>query len=158
MVFFVASQLAALCKKETYDLIITGRESIDYNGAMVGGMLATMLSLPYVANCIQMDVEGTNLSLQREIDGGKETLSSTFPVVLGAQKGLVEESDLIIPNMRGIMQARQKPLTVESAITLNQATSVKVFEKPPEKGPVKLLDTNDVDGLIELLQNEAKVL
>jgi electron transfer flavoprotein beta subunit len=156
--FFVASQLAALCKKETYDLIITGRESIDYNGAMVGGMLATMLSLPYVANCIQMDVEGTNVSLQREIDGGKETLISTFPIVLGAQKGLVEESDLIIPNMRGIMQARQKQLTVESAITLNQATSVKIFEKPPEKGPVKLVDSNDVDGLIELLQNEAKVL
>jgi electron transfer flavoprotein beta subunit len=105
-----------------------------------------------------MDVEGPNVSLQREIDGGKETLISTFPIVLGAQKGLVEESDLIIPNMRGIMQARQKPLTVESAITLNQATSVKVFEKPPEKGPVKLVDSNDVDGLIELLQNEAKVL
>ena len=156
--FFVDTQLAALCKKETFDLIITGRESIDYNGAMVGGMLATMLSLPYVANCIQMDLEGTNVSLQREIDGGKETLTSIFPIVLGAQKGLVEESDLIIPNMRGIMQARQKPLTVESAITLNQATSVKVFEKPPEKGPVKLLDSNDVDGLIELLQNEAKVL
>ena len=156
--FFVATQLATLCKKETFDLIITGRESIDYNGAMVGGMLATMLSLPYVANCIQMDLEGTNVSLQREIDGGKETLTSTFPIVLGAQKGLVEESDLIIPNMRGIMQARQKPLTVESAITLNQATSVKVFEKPPEKRSVKLIDSNDVDGLIELLQNEAKVL
>ena len=112
----------------------------------------------FVNACIGIEISGTEATTIREIDGGKETLTSSFPIVLGAQKGLVEESDLIIPNMRGIMQARQKSLTVESAITLNQATSVKVFEKPPEKGPVKLVDSNDVDGLIELLQNEAKVL
>ncbi|MBT5974601.1 electron transfer flavoprotein subunit beta/FixA family protein [Flavobacteriaceae bacterium] len=156
--FYVANQLAALCKKENYDLIITGRESIDYNGSMVGGMLASLLSCPYVANCIQLDIEGTTVTLQREIDGGKETLSASLPLVLGAQKGLVEESDLIIPNMRGIMQARQKPLSVEAPMEIEAATTVKHFEKPQSKGPVKLVDADDVDTLIELLQNEAKVL
>ena len=156
--FFVASQLASLCTKEKYDLIITGRESIDYNGGMVGGMLASILSIPYLANCIQLDIDGISASLQREIDGGKESLSATLPMVLGAQKGLVEESDLIIPNMRGIMQARQKPLTVETPSDLEGQTKIQNFEKPQPKGPVKLVDAADIDSLIELLQNEAKVL
>lgn len=156
--FFVANQLAALCKKENYDLIITGRESIDYNGAMVGGMLASFLALPYLANCVQFEMEGSTATLQREIDGGKEILSASLPLVLGAQKGLVEESDLIIPNMRGIMQARQKPLTVEIAVEVDAATTIQHFEKPQAKGPVRLVDAAEVDTLIELLQNEAKVL
>ena len=156
--FYVANQLADLCKKENYDLIIVGRESIDYNGAMVGGMLASLLSFPYVSNCIHLDLDGSTVSLQREIDGGKETLSANLPVILGAQKGLVEESDLIIPNMRGIMQARQKPLSIQSPSNIEAATTVEHFEKPNPKGPVKLVDANDVDSLIELLQNEAKVL
>ena len=156
--FAVAKELSSIIKDKGFDLVIAGRESIDYNGGMVPGMIAALTDANFVNNCIGLEVDGSTATVIREIDGGKETLTSSFPIVLGAQKGLVEESDLIIPNMRGIMQARQKSLTVESAITLNQATSVKVFEKPPEKGPVKLVDSNDVDGLIELLQNEAKVL
>ena len=156
--FEVATQLAAICKKESYDLIITGRESIDYNGGMVGGMLATLLEMPYVANCIQMDIASGEVSVQREIDGGKESLSATLPLVIGAQKGLVEEKDLIIPNMRGIMQARQKPLEVVSPEAAATASKVQAFEKPAEKGPVKLVDAEDIDGLIDLLENEAKVL
>lgn len=156
--YFVASQLAALYKNTPYDLIITGRESIDYNGGMVGGILATLLDLPYLANCIQMELEGNVTTLQREIDGGKEILSGILPMVIGAQKGLVEESDLIIPNMRGIMQARQKPLEVLSAFSDENTSKVNIFEKPPAKGPVKLVDAGDIDALIDLLQNEAKVL
>ncbi|MEK9612997.1 MAG: electron transfer flavoprotein subunit beta/FixA family protein [Flavobacteriaceae bacterium] len=155
---FVATQLEAICRAQSYDLIITGRESIDYNGGMVGGLLATQLRIPYVANCIKMELDGKQATLQREIDGGKETLSGTLPMVLGAQKGLVEESDLIIPNMRGIMQARQKPLEVRPAVESEVITEIKHFEKPPAKGPVKLVDPDNIDELIELLQNEAKVL
>ena len=154
----VAAQLTALCQTNSYDLIITGRESIDYNGGMVGGILATNLNMPYVANCIQMEIAGDDLQLQREIDGGKESLQASLPIVIGAQKGLVEEKDLIIPNMRGIMQARQKPLEVIPPIETDTATTVTIFEKPVEKGPVKLVDAEDIDGLIDLLENEAKVL
>ncbi len=156
--FEVAAQLTAFCQTNAYDLIITGRESIDYNGGMVGGMLATNLNMPYLANCIQLEIEGVDLQLQREIDGGKESLQANLPIVIGAQKGLVEEKDLIIPNMRGIMQARQKSLEVIAPIETEAATTVEVFEKPPEKGPVKLVDANDIDGLIDLLEKEAKVL
>src|SRR5210317_1604861 len=156
--FYVASQLSELEKKETYDLIITGRESIDYTGGMVGGILATFLGLPYLANCNGLEKDGTTFNLEREMDGGKELLKASFPIVIGAQKGLVEEKDLIIPNMRGIMQARQKPLEVVPAVNLEAGSSIESFEKPPAKGPVKLIDSSNIDGLIDLLQNEAKVL
>ena len=156
--FQVASCLASICKKTEYDLVITGRESIDYNGGMVGAILATQLKIPYLANCIQLELDGDNLNLQREIDGGKEILTATFPLVIGAQKGLVEEKDLIIPNMRGIMQARQKPLEVVSPEIDTCNSLVQNYEKPAEKGPVKLVDAEDIDGLIDLLENEAKVI
>ena len=145
--FQVASVLSTICKDKNYDLIITGRESIDYNGGMVGGILATLCEIPYLANCIHL-----------EIDGGKESLKASLPVVIGAQKGLVEEKDLIIPNMRGIMQARQKPLEVISPNEIKPATEILTFKKPDEKGPVKLVDSDNIDELIKLLENEAKVL
>jgi len=153
--FFVAQQLAALCKKNEYDLIFVGRESIDYNGGMVGGMLAALLEYPYVTNCVGMTLASNEANLQREIDGGTEMLKGQLPMVVGTQKGLVEESDLIIPNMRGIMQARQKPLDVLAAESFESATSDVSFEKPSPKGQVKLVD---VDELISLLESEAKVI
>ena len=153
--FFVAQQLAALCKKNEYDLIFLGRESIDYNGGMVGGMLAALLDYPYVTNCVGMTFESNEANLQREIDGGTEILKGQLPMVVGTQKGLVEESDLIIPNMRGIMLARQKPLNVLDAESFESATSEVSFEKPAPKGQVKLVD---VDELIYLLEYEAKVI
>ena len=156
--FQVAMLLLTLFEKTNYDLIITGRESIDYNGGMVGGMLATKLKIPYISNCIFLDVKDGNLSLEREIDGGKEKLTASLPIVIGAQKGLVEEKDLIIPNMRGIMQARQKPLEVLLPKEVESLTQIQSFEKPSKKGPVKLVDPENIDELIDLLENEAKVL
>ena len=156
--FQVASVLSTICNDKNYDLIITGRESIDYNGGMVGGILATLCEMPYLANCIHLEIDGKNVDLQREIDGGKESLKASLPVVIGAQKGLVEEKDLIIPNMRGIMQARQKSLEVISPNEIKPATEILTFKKPDEKGPVKLVDSDNIDELIKLLENEAKVL
>ena len=156
--FSVAEQLKSLCEKESFDIIICGRESIDYNGGMVPGMLAQMLEIPFVTNCISMDVNGNEVIAKREIDGGVETLSCSLPIVIGAQKGLVEESDLIIPNMRGIMQARQKPLDVVAPANSFSKSSVDKFEKPPAKGSVKLVDPDNIDELISLLHNEAKVI
>lgn len=154
--FSVAKQLAHIVQEGGYDLVIGGRESIDYNGGMVPGMLAKMIGANFVNTCIQLDVEGSDATAVREIDGGKETLKTSLPLVIGGQKGLVEESDLRIPNMRGIMQARSKPLHVKEPVAANAETQTTQFEKPAPKGAVKLVD--NVDALIELLHNEAKVI
>ena len=155
---YVAQQLAAYASEEKFDLIITGRESIDYNGGMVGAMLAELLEIPFVTNCISLEKAEAEIHLEREIDGGKEILKGAFPLAIGAQKGLVEEKDLIIPNMRGIMQARQKPLEVIAPTEVEAASHIIAYEPPPKKGPVKLVDPERIDELIELLQNEANAL
>lgn len=154
--FFVAKQLAQVVTEGQYDLVIAGRESLDYNGGMVPGMLAKLTGANFINNCIQIEVEGDQVNAVREIDGGKENLSSSIPMVIGGQKGIVHESDLRIPNMRGIMQARTKPLHVKEPIEGTSHTQCVRFEKPAPKGDVKLVD--NVEDLIDLLHNEAKVI
>jgi electron transfer flavoprotein beta subunit len=154
----VAGELAAFIKNNPYDLIIAGRESIDYNGAMVPGMLAALLDIPFVPNCVGLEIDGNTAVAEREIDGGREKLKGSLPMVIGGQKGLVEESDLRIPNMRGIMQARQKPFEVVAASQATVATKDVKFEKPAPKQDVKLVPADDLDQLIELLHKEANVL
>ena len=154
----VAKELAAFVADNPYDIIIAGRESIDYNGAMVPGMLAALLDIAFVPNCVGLEVDGNNAIAEREIDGGREKLKATLPMVVGGQKGLVEESDLKIPNMRGIMQARQKPLEVISPKGFENITKVVLFEKPAPKADVKLVPADDIDLLVELLQKEANVI
>ncbi len=154
----VAQELAAFAQQHAYDLIIAGRESIDYNGGMVPGMLAALLDIPFVANCVGLDVDQGVATAAREIDGGREQLKASLPLVIGAQKGLVEEADLRIPNMRGIMQARQKPFEVVPSQNATPKTKDVSFEKPIQKAEVKLIPADNVDQLIELLHNEAKVI
>jgi len=156
--YAVAKQLANVVKKGNYDLVIAGRESIDYNGGMVPGMLAALTGSNFVNNCIGLEVDGDNVKAVREIDGGKEKVSTKLPLVIGGQKGVVEESDLRIPNMRGIMMARQKPLTVLEPVDANDETSSVKFEKPAPKGAVTLVSPDNLDELINLLHNEAKVI
>jgi len=156
--FFVAKQLAKVVQDGGYDLVIAGRESIDYNGGMVPGMLAGLIGANFVNNCIQLDIDGDTATASREIDGGKETSSTKLPLVVGGQKGLVEESDLRIPNMRGIMMARKKPLTVIDPVDSASETKAIKFEKPAPKGDVKLVDADNVQELIDLLHNEAKAI
>lgn len=156
--FFVAKQLTEIVKNGNYDLVIAGKESLDYNGGMVPGMLAGFTDYNFVNSCIQLDVEGTNAKAVREIDGGKETIATSLPLVIGGQKGLVEESELRIPNMRGIMMARKKPLQVVDAVGADNQTNAVKFEKPAPKSAVKLIDADNIDELINLLHNEAKVI
>ena len=156
--FFVAKQITEFLKSNSYDLIIAGRESIDYNGAMVPGMIASMNNMNFVTNCVKLDINENIATLEREIDGGKEILSCNLPLVIGGQKGLVEESDLRIPNMRGIMQARQKPLNVIPAFDCKLKTKSVKYYKPAERNEVKLIPSDNLDQLIDLLHNEAKVL
>lgn len=156
--FQVAKNLAMVVQDGNYDLIIAGRESIDYNGGMVPGMLAALIDANFVNTCIGLEVEGDKATVIREIDGGKETLTASLPLVIGGQKGLVEESDLKIPNMRGIMQARKKPLNVVEPVETEAQSEAVRFEKPAPKGEVKLVDPDNLDELIDLLHNEAKVI
>jgi len=154
--YFVAQQLAEVVKNGNYDLVLAGRESIDYNGGMVPGMLATLLDYNFVNAVIGIDVTDSDVVVSREIDGGKEIMESKLPMVLGAQKGIVQESDLRIPNMRGIMMARKKPLSVVEPVSGEAMTVAQSFEKLEAKSACKIVES--VDELINLLHNEAKVI
>lgn len=156
--FAVAKQLAEVVKAGSYDVVICGKESLDYNGGMVPGMLASLLGFNFVNSCVGVEVDGSNATLVREIDGGKETLTTNLPLVIGGQKGIVEEKDLRIPNMRGIMTARTKALNVLEPVTADAKTKAVKFEKPAPKSAVKLISPDNLDELINLLHNEAKVI
>lgn len=156
--FFVAKQLAEVIKNGGYDLVIAGRESLDYNGGMVPGMVAGLLGYNFVNSCIDIKVEGTTATAAREIDGGREIVSTSLPLIVGGQKGIVEEKDLKIPNMRGIMTARTKALTVLEPVGADNNTKAVKFEKPAPKSAVKLVSPENLDELISLLHNEAKVI
>lgn len=155
---FVAKQLAEVVKQGGYDLVIAGKESLDYNGGMVPGMLAGILNYNFINSCTGLEIEGNNAKATREIDGGKENLSTNLPLIIGGQKGLVEEKDLRIPNMRGIMMARSKALTVNEPTGDENATKTVKFEKPAPKSAVKLVNADNLDELVNLLHNEAKVI
>ena len=154
----VAREIAKVVAENNYDLIICGRESIDYNGGMVPGIIAALNNYNFITNCIALDIEGNTVNASREIDGGKENSKTTLPLVVGSQKGIVEESDLRIPNMRGIMMARKKPLNVIEPSFSEITAQIINFEKPAPKGDVKLVDAENIDELIHLLHSEAKVL
>lgn len=156
--FFVAQQLAEVAKNGGYDLIICGKESLDYNGGMVPGMMAGLLGYNFVNACTELTVEGTQAKAAREIDGGKEVIATALPLVVGGQKGIVEEKDLRIPNMRGIMTARTKPLSVIEPVGGEDKTKAVKFEKPAPKSAVKMVSPDNLDELINLLHNEAKVI
>lgn len=155
---YVAQQIAAVAKEGAYDIILAGKESSDYNGGMVPAMISSILDWNFVNSCIGLEVNDNSATVIREIEGGKETLTTSLPLVIGGQKGLVEEKDLRIPNMRGIMMARKKPLTVKEPIDAQNATSSSSFEKPEAKGACKIIDASNLDELISLLHNEAKVI
>ncbi len=156
--FYVAKQLAEVVKSGGYDLVICGKESLDYNGGMVPGMLASLLDYNFVNSCTELSIEGTTAKVGREIDGGKEIISASLPLIVGGQKGIVEERDLRIPNMRGIMTARTKVLTILEPIAVEAATKGVKYEKPAAKSAVKLVAADQLDELIQLLHNEAKVI
>jgi electron transfer flavoprotein beta subunit len=153
--YAVAAQIAALAKDQGYDLILTGKETIDFNNSATGGFLAEMLDLPYVSLATKMDLNGTSATLNREIEGGEETMEVTLPMVVSCQKGMAEAR---IPNMRGIMAARTKPLKVVEPVALDILTSVVQYELPPAKAGVKLVPADNPAELVRLLHEEAKMI
>jgi electron transfer flavoprotein beta subunit len=154
----VSGEIANYVNSNPYDLIITGKESIDYNGAIVPHALGEMLGIPSVSPCLGLNINGQEANLIGSVDGGKEEFTVLLPVVVGGQKGMVEESELRIPNMRGIMQARSKPLLVLDAIGCKKAQTVVNYDSPAPKEACKMVDSNNVEELVKLLQNEAKVI
>lgn len=153
--FLVANEIAAYAKSENYDLILTGKETIDYNGGVTGGMIAELLDLPYVSLASKLDLDGNTLKIEREIEGVKETVKATLPCVVSAQKGMAEAR---IPNMRGILASKTKPVKVIPAVSGGAQVQSVSFSLPPEKGAVKLFSPDNVQALAEALHNEAKVI
>ena len=152
--FFVASQIASVAKEGNYDLIFTGKETIDYNGSSIGGMLAELLDLPFISLASKLDLTGNNITVIRETDGGEETNKVTLPAVVSCQKGMAEQR---IPNMKGIMGARTKALRVLEPIAAEALTSIANFDLPPAKAGVKLVSAENPEELVRLLHEEAKV-
>jgi len=153
--YFVASQIAAYAKDKGFDLILTGRESIDYNGSQVASMLGEKLDLPAVSIVKSLLIDGTTATMEREIEGGKEVLTCPLPLVASATEGMAEPR---IPNMRGIMSARTKPLTVIEPTDTPQLQSIIKFEKPASRSQVKLVNADEVSKLVDLLHGEAKAI
>ena len=154
----VAKSISDYISDNNYDLIIAGRESIDYNGGMVPGMISALTKINFIDKCIDLNISENSVLASREIDGGMENISTSLPLIIGGQKGLVEENDLKIPNMRGIMMARKKELLVLDPGDYTDTLETDNFEKPEPKGEVTLVSPDEVEKLIELLNIEAKAI
>ncbi len=153
--YFIAAQIAEIAKQGSYDIIFTGKETIDYNGSSIGGMIAELVDAPYISLATKFDVNGTTATITREIEGGEEVCDVALPVVVSCQKGVAEQR---IPNMRGIMAARTKPLKVVEPAAVDALTSIASFELPPAKAGVKLVAADNVAELVRLLHEEAKAI
>lgn len=153
--FYIASQIAAIAKENNYDLIFTGKETIDYNGSSIGGMVAELLELPYISLATKFTLEGNAATVVREIEGGEETDLVTLPAVVSCQKGMAEQR---IPNMRGIMSSRTKPLKVVEPVEADAFTEIQSFDLPPAKAGVKMISADHPEELVRLLHEEAKVI
>lgn len=153
--YYIASQIAAIAREGGYDLVFTGKETIDYNGSSIGGMVAELLDMPYVSLATHFTLNGGQASLTREIEGGEEVCEVSLPLVVSCQKGMAEQR---IPNMRGIMAARTKPLQVVEPAAVDAFTEVVGFELPPAKAGVKLVPADQPEELVRLLKEEAKAI
>ncbi|MGI8951268.1 MAG: electron transfer flavoprotein subunit beta/FixA family protein [Chitinophagaceae bacterium] len=151
--FFIAAQIAEVAKD--YDLIFTGKETIDYNGSAIGGMIAAMLDVSYISLATKFELNGTTAIITREIEGGEEIAEAPLPVLVSCAKGVAEQR---IPNMRGIMSARTKPLKVVQPAAAEALTHIVRYELPPAKAGVKLVSPDNVAELVRLLHEEAKVI
>jgi electron transfer flavoprotein beta subunit len=151
----VAQEIASVAKEGAYDLILTGKETIDYNSACIGAMLSALLDLPFISLATNFDLNGNTATVKREIESGEETAEVNLPVIVSCQKGVAEQR---IPNMRGIMAARSKPLKVLASNDIKASTKISQFDLPAAKSGVKLIDPENMDELVRLLKEEAKVI
>ena len=153
--YFTASQISAYAKDQSFDLVLLGKETINYNGSQVGGMLAQQLDLPFVSVVSKLDINDNIITVENEVPGGVEVSELSLPAVVSCAKGVAEQR---IPNMRGIMAARTKPLNVVAPIECEPLTSFVSYELPNEKSACKMIEPENMDELVALLHNEAKVI
>lgn len=153
--YFTAMQIANYAKENGFDLVMTGKETINYNGSQVGGMIAEALEAPFVSLASKLEISGSTATLDIEIVGGIQTVEVSIPAVISCAKGMAEQR---IPNMRGIMAARTKPLNVVPAAEVENLTSFESYALPPAKSACKMIDPENMDELVALLHNEAKVI
>ena len=153
--YFTAIQIASYAKENGFDIVLTGKETINYNGSQVGGMIAEELDLPFISLATKLDINGTTATLEKEIVGGVQVVEVEIPFVASCAKGMAEQR---IPNMRGIMAARTKPLTVIPANGANALTAFTSYTTPAPKTACKMIDPANMDELVALLHNEAKVI
>jgi electron transfer flavoprotein beta subunit len=152
---YVAEQVAEYAKTNGYELILVGKETINYNGSSVGGMIAGVLDQPFVSLATKLDLDGNKATIEHDIDGGSQVVECELPLVISCAKGMAEQR---IPNMRGIMAARTKPLTVVAAAAADTLTSIKSFTLNPGRTTVKMISEDNMDELVNLLHTEAKVI
>ncbi|MFC3563311.1 electron transfer flavoprotein subunit beta/FixA family protein [Pedobacter jamesrossensis] len=153
--YFVSKQIAEYAKDKDFDMILTGRESIDYNGNQVAAMIGEFLDIPSISIIKKLDTDGSSATIEREIEGGKEVVTVSGKFVASCAEGVAEPK---IPNMRGIMSARTKPLAVVEAVSIEEVTKVAKYETPAPRGTVKLIPADQTEELIGLLHSEAKVI
>jgi electron transfer flavoprotein beta subunit len=153
--FYIASQLAAVAKEGGYDLVLTGKETIDFNGSSIGGMLSQIAGYDYISLASKIDFSGSTATAVREVEGGEETCEAGLPLVISCQKGVAEQR---IPSMKGIMGARSKPLVVKEPVDAPELTSIESFQLPPAKAGVKLVSAENPEELVRLLHEEARVI
>jgi electron transfer flavoprotein beta subunit len=153
--YYIAAQIAEVAKKGAYDIIFTGKETIDHNSSSIGGMVAEIVEAPYLSLATLFELNGNVATITREIEGGEEICEVNLPVVVSCQKGVAEQR---IPNMRGIMAARTKPLQVAEPAVIDALTSIVSYELPPAKAGVKLVSPDNVAELVRLLHEEAKAI
>jgi electron transfer flavoprotein beta subunit len=153
--FAVAEQIAAYSKDKGFDLIMVGKETINFNGSMMGGMLAELMNFPFISMATKLDVVGNIATIEHDIDGGTEVVECPLPLILSANKGMSEQR---IPNMKGIMSARTKPLTVVPAVVSDNLTNILSYSLAAGRTECKFIDANTPEKLIELLHNEAKAI
>lgn len=152
---FVAEQVANYAKSNGYELVLTGKETINYNGSAVGGMIAGFMDTPFISLATKLDVAGHVITAEHDIDGGTRVVECEIPLVVSCAKGMAEQR---IPNMRGIMAARTKPLTVVAVQGGLMHTSVKSFALNAGRTTCKMLSEDQMDELVNLLHTEAKVI
>jgi len=153
--YYTAMQISSYAKDQGFDLVLVGKETINYNGSQVGGMIAEAMQLPFVSLASKLDVAGNTITLEREIAGGVQVVEVSTPAVISCAKGMAEQR---IPNMRGIMAARTRQLTVVPAAEVQELTSYVMYDLPAAKSACKMISPDNMDELVQLLHNEAKVI
>jgi electron transfer flavoprotein beta subunit len=117
--------------------------------------LGELLGLPTVSVAKKIEVSGNSATVDREIEGGKEVLTVSLPFVAGVGEGVAE---VRIPNMRGIMSARTKPLAIVEPVEVATLSKVVSYETPAPRSTVTLVDAGNVEELVSLLHNKARVI